>query len=51
MTNDYYINLANYYTNQLAIGTPSESITLTEPYINMGFDTHFNDIADRKSVV
>lgn len=45
MTNDYYINLANYYTNQLSIGTPSESITLTEPYINMDFDTHFNDIA------
>lgn len=41
MTNDYYINLADYYTNQLTSGTPSETITLTEPYVSEDFDTYF----------
>lgn len=45
MTNDYYINLTNYYTNQLVSGTPSESITLTEPYTNMALKTYLQNIA------
>lgn len=45
MTNDYYINLANYYTNQLSIGSPAETITLTEPYSVVTFHTFLNGIA------
>lgn len=45
MTNDYYINLANYYTNQLVVSMPSESITLNEPYTNLGLDTFLTNIA------
>ena len=46
MTNDYYVNLANYYTNQLAIvPQPSESITLNEPYVSIDFDTYFTNQA------
>ena len=45
MTNDYYINLANYYTNQLAIGTGTESITLNENDINTDLYTLFNTVA------
>lgn len=44
MTSDYYVNLANYYTNQLSIGTGVESITLNENDINLDFDGFFNGI-------
>lgn len=40
MTNDYYINLADYYTNQLVATAPSESITLTEPYTVVRFNIY-----------
>lgn len=46
MTNDYYINLANYYTNQLVtVPQPSESITLNEPYVSIDFNTYFTNQA------
>lgn len=45
MTNDYYVNLANYYTNQLVSGTPSESITLNVSNIGAtDFDNYFTNI-------
>ncbi len=47
MTNDYYINLANYYTNQLSIGTGVESITLNVDNLNyysgLDLDSYFTN--------
>lgn len=41
MTNDYYVNLANYYTNQLVSEPPAEAITLTASNKLINFYDYF----------
>lgn len=41
MTNDYYVNLANYYTNQLVSEPPAEAITLNSSVALINFYDYF----------
>ena len=45
MTNDYYVNLANYYTNQLTPTSKNETINIMDSFENTPIDSYLSDYA------